>query len=208
MKKIAGLIALAIVLSVGITAFADGTADYNVTNNAVTVGNSVTDYETVLITKDSDNSIVYVNQAENTFNASIAFLLKANPDTGSYTVELGGTDSDVETMTFTIVETGNNDYEMTLAGSEEREDGKFNVGFHIQSEIISSYHSIKVRFNKGGTPTTGGYHLPDFGVVGPGSFSFAFQINGVPEAEKDSIRVYLSPDNNLSNNKLNEGGNS
>lgn len=205
------------------TAFADSTAVYtgSETNEAEV---TTADYSTILISKVDDDAdpsdpvdasnVVYVNQAERTFEGTLDFLITADPLYGKYKVQFGSPQGDKETTYFYIgIDPTDPDTAMTRVGEEEIAEGYWNVGYTFEIDLseydYNSINSVKVSFDSvaianSNNPDiiTGGYSKEaqteaknwPAALSGSGIAKFAFQINRVPEMYKDSITVYFSED--------------
>lgn len=211
MKKILTGAILALTISAGITAFADGTATYDQESNSVT-DVAAEGYKTVLIAKTpeegasvSGDDIVHVDQVTSGFGATIDFALKTGAQAGNYTLTLGGGTGDAAKLSFVIgAETTVADLKMTHVGSEERtnDEGEkvHSVGFTVENAEIKNYSSLKVTLaNADETTTTLGYGLETLlgtTLSGAGEVSFGLQINNVPDGMQtdDKIAAYLSAD--------------
>lgn len=221
MKKIAGLLTVAVIVSYGVNVFADSDAAYS---GSVSNEVDITDtnyYSTVLITKESDNadpndlsafssSVVYMDEMDDTFTEALMhFMIKANPSYGKYKVSLGSWSGDTASTYFYIgVDTPSGDTAMTRLG-EKQVDNLWRVGYAavVDPGVYNACQSIKVAFDSNpvanviSTPSTvtfGGYNLEEDDypqkpvATGEGDIQLAFQINDVPAVYKDSITVFLS----------------
>ena len=105
MKRIAIILAVSVLMPAATAVFAADTASYDETNNKVTVGDNISNYSTVLITKDDDSSIAYLNQATSVFATSMEFMQKDGSADGDYTIKLGNASGETKEITFTIAST-------------------------------------------------------------------------------------------------------
>ena len=159
-------------------------------------------YSTVIITKDSDGSIVYLNQADSIYSGSMDFLLKSDPEIGRYTVKLGS-ESGTSTQTYFYVGADSNNpgdsgdlYMKRLQNEEpngEPDDSEttWNIGYYamIPVEDYSGYNYLKVGYKDGDTLKYGS--APTYS--GEGSLYLIFQLNNVPSDQRYSAAVYLVP---------------
>ena len=205
MKKLLCLAALTAILSIGVTAFAEDTETFTFpaeyvggTSDSASV--DATGYSAVIIEKDEDNGeIVYIDQADDVYTVAKTFLLKADPKIGKYKVTLGSKTSEAyQTYFYVGVDSTNNDKAMTrLQGEEQTEDG-YNIGYYavVSSDDAQTYKSLKVGYKN--QPKFGGFDLSDTlnetVFSGASSLYLIFQLNDVPSDWKDSVTVFLSPD--------------
>ena len=153
MKKILALTSLIFALSVGVTAMAadltevDNDAD-GVTYTTANAGG----YATVLVQgPDTATDIVYVDQADSVFDASLDLILKADIADGKYTIKFGGAGKETTTQEFTL-KTATTDpdpdpapadtVEMQAVGIiTDNNDGTKNAAY--ETLVSSSYNKIK-----------------------------------------------------------------
>ena len=212
MKKIVLIAAMLYAMSLcRCVAYADNTAAYTGGSvNAATVADTSA-YSTVLITKASDDpitsdNIVYVNQAANVFDASMNFLLKANPSAGLYNVKLGNNAGETASTTFYIGVNSNNDSDTPMkrlsytASTEEGGTTYYTAGFDLVTTCtaFSSYNSVKVGYNNGTNNIYGGFPLEDHWkppiTSGEGELMLVFVLDHIEADELPSVSVFLSAD--------------
>jgi hypothetical protein len=210
MKKIVGIAALLAVMTVSASAFADGEAASTVIpahytgSSSDSVDVDADGYSTVLITKDANDSIVYIDQASSAFSGSMNFLLKSiNPstDAGRYTVLLGsGSGDPKETYFYVGVDSnGATDVYMDRLQNERTEDEglTYDIGYFADVAIadVSSFSSLKVGYRNSGSTVYAGLPFNQGSyteISGEGNVHLYFQLNDVPADKKDDIAVYLS----------------
>ena len=204
MKRTAALAVFAIVLSMGVTAFADSplVAYTGGEENAATV-TGTDGYCTVLI-QNSNADIVYVNQADSAFSGVMNFFLQSAPETGTYTARFGGSGS-VITKSFYIGVGAQktNDVPMTrLSSIQNVEDNTYSSGFYttLKGTDYNSLNSIKVGYmNEQATTVYGGFDLKSGGYPttqfsGEGSLTLLFELDDITDKELESVSVFLSTD--------------
>ena len=161
-------------------------------------------YSTVIITKDSDGSIVYLNQADSIYSGSMNFLLKTNPEIGRYTVKLGSsTSSPMETYFYVGADSDNPGdsgdlYMKRLQNERDNGDGTYDIGYYamVNSTQYGNYTYLKVGCKNGDANKYGSIQLKagDYTQYsGSGDIYLIFQLNDVPAAYRDSAAVYLGP---------------
>ena len=191
--------------------YADNTAAYTGGSVNTATITDTSDYSTVIITKASDDpitngSIVYVNQAKGMFNASMDFMLKANPDVGKYNVVFGAADRTTANTTFYIGVNSNNgsDVPMTrlsyTASTEEGNKTYYTAGFStvINCDDYEDYNTLKVGYNNGTRNYYGGFPLNEHWtppvVSGEGDMMLVFVLDHIEEDELPTVSVFLSED--------------
>ena len=154
MKKILALTSLVFALSVGATAMA---ADYEVTNdkiNGVTHTTALANgYETVLVQASNDD-IVYVDQADSVFGASLNLMLKAGIDDGTYTMKFGGAGQTLKEVELELTTAGGGStpdpapttIPMTKAKETVYPQGK-NIAF--EAAVTTAVNAVKFTVTKG-----------------------------------------------------------
>ena len=127
--------------------------------------------------------------------------MKENPAYGKYTVQLGGENVDLAKTYFYVgVEPKQGDVTMKRLQNEETTDKgtTYRIGYcaEIDSNYLSEYNSLKVGY--GGNAAYGGFMLEgdwkDTHYEGGGELYLIFQLNDVPSDWKDSVTIFLSPD--------------
>ena len=191
MRKLAMILAASMVMSTGMAALA-ADPEYIRDGNKVDVNADISNYSTVLITKgiepfSGDNSdIVYANQADSAFTASL-FMLKAGADDGDYRILLGNADGESTSMTFNISseEPSPDAVEMDPLDSESGEPGFINYAFTKEAVKLGQYDGIKIVVkDENNVEKTGGFRLDDIlktHLSQDASVNFGLQINNVPE---------------------------
>ena len=204
MKKLAAIAALATVLAVSVTAFADASVAYTggTENTAMVAG--VDGYSTVLIT-DSNDNIVYVNQEDSAFSGIKNFLMKNSdsPPVGKYTAIFGSSSGNYATKTFYVgVNSGGaKDVPMTRLSSnlEDEVNNTYSTGFFrtVSANEYGDYNSLKVGYKNDGNTVWGGFSLKEHGfpqTTGGGDLTLIFELNEIEADEIASVSVFLSPD--------------
>ena len=195
-KQIIGILATLSLLS-GAAVYAEDIS-YDMDRNAV--NNNVAGYRTVIIAEQDNannilyNNILYVDQNDSDFDASVRFLLKEDITAGTYVVSFGGL-GEIKTSSFTITdEAVKGERSMPRVGSDTVEEGETGrVGFTVADVYIPAYSSILVSYSSDGQTVTLGYPLSSLIDANIDSnISFGLQINDVPAEYMDSINVSLS----------------
>lgn len=208
MKRIVCLAALTAILSIGVTAFAEDTETFTfpaeyIGGTSDTASVNAAGYSTVLITKDEENGeIVYIDQADNVYSSGSDFLVKANPEVGKYKVTLGSeTREPYQTYFYVGVDSLNsNDKAMTRLHNEELNEAEtgYNIGYYTElaANDAKTYNSLKIGYadnvKYGGFDLAGGAW--DTNYSGEGDLYLVLQLNDVPSAWRESVTVFLSPD--------------
>lgn len=160
MKKILALTSLIFALSVGATAMAadptevDNDAD-GVTYTTANAGG----YATVLVQgPDTATDIVYVDQADSVFDASLDLILKAGIDDGKYTIKFGGAGKETTTQEFTLTTNSGSTTDpvvadMTTAATTNNGDGTTNIAF--KATVDKSFDAVEFTVTKGENSKTG-----------------------------------------------------
>lgn len=141
MKKTIVLAALLAAMSAGTTSFA--ATEYDSTQKSVS-NTEQSSYKTVLISKGNkddavtDENIVYVNQADNTFDAATSFLLKSGVTDGVYTLRFGGSTGECVPKEFAIgVGIEGYDTKLNEKGKVINSNGKYSYGFVTSDSGVS-----------------------------------------------------------------------
>lgn len=213
MKRFAVIAAFAAVLSVGVTALADTPSmEYTGWGNNKATTTGAGEYSTVLI-KNSIGNIVYINQAESSFDGSVNFMMKANPVCGNYTVKFGNKNGDNTSTAFSVgvVADKDNDVPMMRLSSMEK-DGKNSAGFYtiVSGTDYSKFKSLKVGYNNGSETIYGGFDLKDGNDTvfsEESDLILIFELDEIEDNELDSVSVFLSNDTVGSENAY-KGGSS
>lgn len=198
MKKIIACGTLLLALAAGTVSFAEDVT-YVTTDNSVKINNA-DGYRTVLVYSSDDDltaeKIVYVNQAEDgkSFSQAAQFLLKADPQNGKYTIRLGGGKTlSTFSKDFYIGVGSNTESNIKMepitaeGGFVKREDDNWSIGYTV-SVSEGTYRAILVQNGD----KVMGYSIDPLTVSGQGGVNIGVQLDGVSEAEKDAIEVYLS----------------
>jgi len=208
MKRIVCLAALTAVLSISVPAFADDANNFTFPaeytgGTSDTASVNADGYSTVLIAKDEENGeIVYIDQADNVYSSGSDFLVKANPEVGKYKVTLGSeTREPYQTYFYVGVDSLNsNDKAMTRLQNEKLNEAEtgYNIGYYTElaARDAKTYNSLKIGY--AGNAKYGGFDLTggawDTNYSGEGDLYLVFQLNDVPSAWRESVTVFLSPD--------------
>ena len=104
MKKILALTSLIFALSVGATAMAADESEVPNVASGVDYTTTIADgFATVLVQGPGEaTDIVYVDQADSVFGASLNLMLKAGINDGTYTIKFGGAGKTLETTTLEL----------------------------------------------------------------------------------------------------------
>lgn len=204
MKKITIVLVFSMAMTMCSFVFAeDYTAIYDGTDNKVNVGNNINginNFSTVLIKRDADNSIVYLNQAEGFFSAFTDFLLNDDAENGDYTIKLGNFTGDSKEIKFTIsnqVVPLIPETEMIKLGDEPSSTADHkNYAYGVVGAKLGQYDAIKIVIGEGVNAKVGGFRLKD--ILGTQleldpecKVNFSIQINNVPNAVTIS-QVFLA----------------
>ena len=197
MKKIIACMSLVFALSTGATALAAvdviDSGEYHSSNNSLSVaGSGATNMNTVLITKDLDNDIVFADQNDSTFLGVTEFLLKGNSlDVGTYTVKMNTKDGgEATTKTFTIA---NNEPLTELAINAEefrypKKDYKgadvYDTGFKAEAVNLANIKFIAITSTLYGKTA---YYPLDSNVSG--TVNVAIRVNNIPDNDSVSVRL-------------------
>lgn len=201
MKK--HLICMAAVVSIMVASVTSYAATYETSSDPKTDNSVSTDkaerMKTVIIYKGDNNvtpandNIVYVDQADNTFNAQTKFLLKSNAADGIYTVLLGGNErkSDVfyigmsETLGDTVMDFAGDD----AYGQDESGNQLYNAGYTCTAS--GTINSLIIKVTRDGKDVYMGCNLGTV-ISTEGEAKIGIQINGLPR--RDYIKgVWVSP---------------
>lgn len=184
MKKIIACLSLALAMVAGTTAMAAAPeATYNSANNSVSVTGADA-YKTVLI-ENASGTPVYIDQAENAFEAAANFLIKANPGEGTFKVKLGG-NSTVTEATFTVskpdpapVPVG---APMTWrAKVDDGNDTTYSAGFTATHVDLSQVSKIAITKTEAGVTKTAAMSISDVWTdVTEGIVNLAVKVTNVP----------------------------
>ena len=182
MKKIIACISLVFAMSAGATALAATTAEPG-SNNSVDVTNDAV-YNTVLIEHSTTKDIVYVNQNDEGYTtAAVNFLLKANPEYGTYNVTLGKTDGSAPVATTFEINDPNPDIVIPPAFDGVNASGERVVGFSLKTDrSLSAYTKLHFTATKAGE-TPGSVTIdPNFTTLsGESEVDVSVEVTGVPE---------------------------
>lgn len=206
MKK--HLICMAAVVSIMFASVTSYAATYETSSDPKTDNSVSTDkaerMKTVIIYKGDNNvtpandNIVYVDQADNTFNAQTKFLLKSNAADGIYTVLLGGNERKSDVFYIGMSETPG-DTEMTGVGVEpyvKDEKQLYKAGY--KCDASGTINSLIIKVTRDGKDVYMGCNLGTF-ISTKGDATIGIQINGLPR--EDYIKgVWVSPRTIAENN--------
>lgn len=186
MKKIVAVMMTVMVLASATSAFASETyyTDKSVSSD------DAQGMKTVLITNDSTNEIVYVNQESggSVFSASTKFLLKESVSEGSYTIKLGGGDAAVTKEFYIGLSQLMGDVEMKAVSDVSEVDGGYAIGYTAEN-ITTDYKTLLVKKTDG---TVIGCEI-DTKLTGDANVVYGVQINAESKEDLESIaNVYIS----------------
>lgn len=212
------------VMSAAVTSYA---ITYKSNTNEVTT-NAASTKSTVLIIKGEDipepakENIVYVDQADSFFDASVGFLIKSDPEENVYHVRLGGSEEHAQNLVFYIgMREAVGDVQMTPItkindGAGEppsstdgidvvvQEDGKtvYNIGYTAEIPTAYDFNSVIIKVqNESGKDIYMGYDLTKQTTMsGSGEAMLGIQINGV-KSTKYIKGIWLSPRTIAESNK-------
>ena len=182
MKKIIACLSLALAMVAGTTAMAaDPVANYDSANNKVSVSEADA-YKTVLIV-DALGNPVYIDQAENAFEATANFFIKANPAVGQYTVKLGGNGT-VKSATFTVSEAAEPPVvvsPMTWMAQVADDNGTtYSAGFTATAVNLNTVSKIAISKTVGGVTQTAALNISDVWTTASGTVNLAVKVTNVP----------------------------
>lgn len=188
-KQLICIMAAAAMLAAAPAALASEGVTYDLGKKSVTVDGQ--DQKKIVLITNSDNDIVYVNQADSTFQATDEFLLKNDVTEGTYTIKLGADSGEAVTIPFTIgMSEASGDVKLTMpteGGEATNSDGKTkNIGY-TANNVSGTYKSVIIQKNgddKYYGITLGTVMTLDNAAVG-------IQINGVSDTTTIS-KVWLS----------------
>ena len=154
MKKILALTSLIFALSVGATAMAADESEVPNVASGVDYTTTIADgFATVLVQGPGEaTDIVYVDQADSVFGASLKLMLKEDINDGTYTIKFGGAGKEATSRTFTL-KTATTDPDpdpttipMTKAKETVYPQGK-NIAF--EAEVTTAVNAVKFTVNDG-----------------------------------------------------------
>lgn len=186
MKKIIACLSLALAMVAGTTAMAAAPeATYDSANNKVSVSEADA-YKTVLIV-DALGNPVYIDQAENAFEATANFLIKAEPTPGDYTVKLGGNGS-VTTANFTVSAPVTPDPDPTPVGDPmnwtaqvaDANGTTYSAGFTATAVNLGDVSKLLISATKGSVTKTATLNISDVWTVASGPVNLAVKVTNVP----------------------------
>ena len=185
MKKIIACLSLALAMVAGTTAMATPGATYVPADNKVTV-TEANAYKTVLI-EDPAGKPVYIDQAENAFEATANFLIKAEPTPGDYTVKLGGNGT-VTTATFTVSAPVTPDPDPTPVGDPmnwtaqvaDANGTTYSAGFTATAVNLNNVSKLLISATKGSVTKTATLNISDVWTVASGPVNLAVKVTNVP----------------------------
>lgn len=209
MKKIFASIALIVSVFTASGVFAAGTVNYNyptegqTNTNSITAPEDVSTYKTVMIKKDSNGAIVYIDQAESGFAAATNFLLKTGTDEkyGYYTATFGGAENGTPvSYSFVIgdvpIQAGD---KMAVADEPEFQEGEsefwYKKGFIFSTtgSKYSEFRSIKL-VDSSTSKCIGAVKVPSHTISGESEVDFGITVFNIPEQYKDNLVLYYSTD--------------
>ena len=154
MKKILALTSLIFALSVGATAMAADESEVPNVASGVDYTTTIADgFETVLVQGPGEaTDIVYVDQADSVFGASLNLMLKAGIDDGTYTMKFGGAGKTLETKTLELKsETSDPDPAPTTIPMTKAKETVYPQGKNIAFEaaVTTAVNAVKFTVTKG-----------------------------------------------------------
>lgn len=157
MKKILACMSLVFALSAGATALADenviDSGAYTKEGNTLGVSLAgATNKNTVLITRNSDNEIVFADQNDDTFRGVTSFLLKGESlAPGTYTVKMNNDlGTGYEEKTFTVAEGAPDRVDVSTQAfkyeyfNEARNQYEYDAGFKVENRDLSNVRYIAI----------------------------------------------------------------
>ena len=185
MKKIIACLSLAFAMVAGTTAIAAPGATYVPADNKVTV-TEANAYKTVLIVNATGDP-VYIDQAENAFDATANFLIKANPGPGNYTVKLGGNGT-VTTATFAVSAPVTPDPDPVPVGDPmtwmakvaDADSNTYSAGFTATAVNLNTVSKIAISKTVGGVTQTAALNISDVWTTASGTVNLAVKVTNVP----------------------------
>ncbi len=184
MKKIIACISLVFAMSAGVTALADTATPGDNTDVDVVTENT---YNTVLITaKEDKDNIVFVDQNDSGFAATVKFLLKEDIADGEYVVKMGSASGAATSMEFRIGEAPKTAISMTKAYTYDTKDGKYDAGFTYEGSL-EGYSKLVFTATAEKGSDTATFDLPTT-FSGEGITDFAVRVVDIP----DGVEVTLS----------------
>lgn len=128
--------------------FAEEGVTYDTGNKAVNV-QAQEGKQTVLITNNDTNDIVYVNQEKNGFSKAQEFLIKNTAADGTYTVTFGGDTTPVTSKTLYIgMQSSGVDIQLTKPESGAEADagsGMKNIGYIASNITGGPYRTVIIK---------------------------------------------------------------
>ena len=196
MKKILACMSLVFALSTGATALAAvdviDSGEYHSSNNSLSVfGSGATNMNTVLITKDADNDIVFADQNDSTFLGVTEFLLKGNSlDVGTYTVKMNKKNGgDAIVKTFTIADnTPQSTMDITTVAFKYDKNGVYDTGFKAEAVNLANINYIAIT-NETEGPSKGKTAYIRLDSTVNGTVNVAIRVNNIPEGKSVSVKL-------------------
>ena len=222
MKRIASCLLSVIIALSGITALAaepEVKDVYNHSDNSVSASEAgVTGtYSTVMIRKETNGEVVYVNQESGGFSEVTTFLMKEDCKDGDYIATFGNEKGETKTIKFfrgeRTVQGVNSDgiltndsfnfntsTKMTVADKAQLQTNisatgidvkQYYKGFTLLVENMNAYN--KAYLVSGDGKTCYGYFelpKPDTTITGPACIAYGLQLFNIPEEKKD-LNLYL-----------------
>ena len=160
MKKILALTSLIFALSVGATAMAADESEVPNVASGVDYTTTIADgFATVLVQGPGEaTDIVYVDQADSVFGASLKLMLKEDINDGTYTIKFGGAGKETTTQEFTLTTNSGSTTDpvvadMTTAATTNNGDGTTNIAF--SATVDRDVDAVEFTVTKGGDTKTG-----------------------------------------------------
>ena len=226
MRRIASYLLSVIIALSGITALAAEPETvvkdvYNHSDNSVSASEAgVTGtYSTVMIRKETNGEVVYVNQESGRFSNLTTFLMKDGCGNGDYIATFGNENGETKTIKFFrggITVQGvksdgtsanvsfnlNTSTKMTVADAATKQTGNeasdassecYRKGFTLLAESVQTLENVNtVYLVSSNGKTCYGYFelvLPETVVIG-GNIAYGLQLFNIPEDKKD-LNLYL-----------------
>ena len=215
MRRIASCLLSVIIALSGITALAvepEVKDVYNHSDNSVSASEAgVTGtYSTVMIRKETNGEVVYVNQESGRFSDLTTFLMKDGCGNGNYIATFGNEKGETKTIKFfkgDVPLTGNSmsvvlntAQKMTVADKAQLQTNisakdvnkeQYYKGFTLLVENMNAYNAAYLVSSDGQT-CYGYFKLPkpDTTVTGATCIAYGLQLFNIPEGKQD-LNLYL-----------------
>lgn len=227
MRRIASYLLSVIIALSGITALAAEPETvvkdvYNHSDNSVSASEAgVTGtYSTVMIRKETNGEVVYVNQESGRFSNLTTFLMKDGCDDGNYIATFGNENGETKTIKFfrgarkvqgvksdgtlaNVYFNLNTSTKMTVADGATEQTGQeasdalstcYRKGFTLLVENVGTWENVNTAYLVSGDGQTcyGYFELPepDTTITGSAFIAYGLQLFNIPEEKKD-LNLYL-----------------